>query len=148
MPLSSTKKCLSCSSLSVEEAKEQNCWAGQTCHSKRSYYRKQAEFNARRRQAYREQKRRVPPIKLVVPIETKPVAFLYLKKQSLRKDSPLVEIGASVWQDDRKIAEIEPVSCLGWNSYQVRTYVEKMLEQLKEQFGIVKFSQQLNSVNR
>ncbi|NJP22568.1 MAG: hypothetical protein HC763_30180 [Hydrococcus sp. CRU_1_1] len=146
MPSSFSKKCFNCASLDFESAKQQSCWAGQTCHSKRTYYRKRAELNAKRRQAYREQKQEIPVMKLTVPVETMPVAFLHLVKQSTRTDSPLVEIGATVWQDGKKIAEFEPVSCLGWNAHKVRNYTEQMLTKLHQQFGIGKFSQKVQEV--
>jgi hypothetical protein len=44
MPRSLAEKCRQCSKLSVEDAQQKDCWVGQSCHNRRSYY--QERMNA------------------------------------------------------------------------------------------------------
>lgn len=49
MPRLKNHQCAACSHTSVEQAQQRECWQGQLCHSRRSYYRHRHTRNSDRR---------------------------------------------------------------------------------------------------
>ncbi|MEO1351038.1 MAG: hypothetical protein AAFW84_19900 [Cyanobacteria bacterium J06635_15] len=147
MPRKIDKKCLACSQLSAVEARSQHgpkgddCWDESRCHRRRSHYRKRRDINEKRRVAYTQtiQSESPPGFESIsIPVETVPLAYLYLYREK-RKDSPLHAIAISVWQDNEKVLEVEPVHCAGMRNRQIQRYLERALAQLNQRFGISKF---------
>ena len=56
-----------------------------------------------------------------------------------RSDSPLHAIGAEIWQGNTQISEIAPVHCLGWQPKDCIDYAVRMLDALRDQYGIRSF---------
>jgi len=56
-----------------------------------------------------------------------------------RKDAPVHAIAAEIWQGSTKVHNIKAVHCAGMRGNEVADYIEKMLEQLHEQFGVSRF---------
>ncbi|MDJ0596604.1 MAG: hypothetical protein QNJ72_42660 [Pleurocapsa sp. MO_226.B13] len=139
------KKCLHCAGLDIESAREihgesgDGCWNPKICRRRRSHYRNRAENNAKRRQARKSGEN---PKTISVTVEQPIVAMVTLYKHE-RKDAPLHAVSAAVWQGERQLAVVEPVHCLGWTPRQVRTYLERVLLKLNEEYGIDNFAQML-----
>ena len=138
MARSINSKCLTCSRLSVSEAREihgprgDGCWNEKTCHRRRSHYRHRGDNNSRRRSLKKGHQT------IAIAAETPPVAYLYLYREK-RKDALLHAIAVSVWQGSEKILEIEPMHCAGMRNQQVNQYLQAIQLQLDDRFGIRKF---------
>lgn len=142
-------KCLDCSQCSQQEAiklhgpgTETACWNPKTCPRKRSHYRNRKANNDKQRGLYREQIAVLQQTETVetisIPIYAPPVAQLYLYKEK-PKDSHLHALAISVWQGSEKLADIEPVHCMGMTNTQVRHYLNQVLKVIQERFGITEF---------
>lgn len=141
-------KCLKCINYSRAEAKRihgpqgDGCWQDNTCDSKRSHYRHRKESNAKRKGEYAEQKATRTPAEtaetLSIPVQAPPVALLYLYKEK-PKDAHLHALAVSVWQGSKKLAEIEPIHCMGMTNTQVNRYLREVLKVLRERFGITEY---------
>ncbi|WP_144405726.1 hypothetical protein [Aliterella atlantica] len=83
-------KCRQCSKLSVESAiarhgeSGDNCWVGERCHKRRTYYRKRKLYNRNRRLKYQGLKESAAQL---TDIPTVPAVVVYFYRQ--RKDEPL-----------------------------------------------------------
>jgi hypothetical protein len=59
MPKTTSEKCRLCARLSAEEAIARhgpdgtNCWVGEPCYKRRTYYRNRDRYNRNKRQQYR-----------------------------------------------------------------------------------------------
>jgi hypothetical protein len=108
----------------------------------RSHYRHRLENNAKQRTGYRAIRTAGQAVELsepiFVPIQTPPVALLYLFREH-RQDAHLHVIAAAVWQGNQKLAEITPVHCLGMTNRQVNVYLRNVLAVVGEKFGITEF---------
>ena len=141
-------KCLECAQLSVTEARQRHglegdgCWDESRCHRRRSHYRNRRDNNASRRSQYQQvreqQKAATSPEILAIPLELKPVAYLYLYRQK-RQDAPLHAISVSVWHGSQQVLSVEPVHCAGMRNQQIQGYLMEVLQALKQKFGITKF---------
>ena len=152
MPKPLNQKCLDCAfTLSRAEAKHLHgstqhggdaCWVDNRCDSKRSTYRRRKEANARQRQRYQAGKPASSSAtdveSISIPITSPPVGFLYLYREN-RKDAHLHAIAVSVWQGNDKLAEVEPVHCLGMTNRQVNMYLKNVLQTLNDRYGITEF---------
>jgi hypothetical protein len=141
--------CLECSRLDQQNAIALNgpgtrtgCWNAKTCPRRRSHYRHRLENNAKQRGGYRALKIKGQAVEMMphifIPVKAPPVALLYLFREN-RQDAHLHAISAAVWQGNQKLAEIEPVHCLGMTNRQVNEYLRNVLEVVGKKFGITEF---------
>ena len=152
MPRRIDSKCLDCTQLSTAEAREQHgpegegCWVESRCHRRRSHYRHRRDNNASRRSHYQQVRQQqaaaIAPETLEIPLNLKPVAYLYLYRQK-RQDAPLHAIAVSVWQGNQQILQVKPIHCAGMRNQQIQGYLMEVLKALKEQFGIIKFEPEI-----
>jgi hypothetical protein len=148
MPLSVNPKCLKCIDYSRSEAKRlhgsqgDGCWKDNTCDSKRHHYRHRKQNNAKRKGEYANQKAQTTQVEtaetLFIPVQAPPVALLYLYKEK-PKDAHLHALAVSVWQGSEKLAEVEPIHCMGMTNTQVKHYLKEVLKVLRDRFGITEF---------
>jgi hypothetical protein len=143
------QKCLDCSRLSQPDAiilhepgTKTGCWNARTCPRRRSHYRHRLKNNAKQRGGYRALKTAGQAVEMMshifIPVKAPPVALLYLFREN-RQDAHLHAIAATVWQGNQKLAEIEPVHCLGMTNRQVNEYLRNVLDVVGEKFGITEF---------
>jgi hypothetical protein len=135
-------KCVRCAALSANQAKVlhgvdgDKCWDSQVCPSRRSYIR----HRDRRNQA-RSRKRYEKLQTLQVEPETLPsITYAVLVVYREPGDSPVHGIGAEVWQDQEKIAQVAAIHCCQMVPSQVHLYVQKLLDLLGVNYGIKKFA--------
>jgi hypothetical protein len=136
VPKSQSERCRLCSKLSSEEAiarhgpSGSNCWVGEPCHKRRTYYRNRDRINANKRQQYRgvavaaEVDDGKGTVLTVVPAIV-PAAVLYLYRA--RVDNPLHAIGAELWLGQSKVAQIEPVHTMGLMPAQIKVFLKDIL---------------------
>ena len=112
MPKSSSEKCRLCAKLSTEDAialhgpSGTNCWDGDKCHKRRTYYRNRDRYNSDKRRAYRQSTGQEPAVLVIAP----PAVFsAELHLYRARMDAPLHAIGAELRKGDVISAKIEPV---------------------------------------
>jgi hypothetical protein len=154
MPKSQSERCRLCAKLSVEEAiarhgpSGSNCWVGEPCHKRRSYYRNRDRINASKRQQYRgvavsaEVDDGKGTVLTVVPTVV-PAAVLYLYRA--RVDDPLHAIGAELWLGQSKVAQIEPVHTMGLMPAQIKVFLKDILTAFSGQVpggGVTQFEVQ------
>ena len=156
MPRSINRKCLDCSTLSVELAialygsQGDNCWNpgnvngwGYDCHRRRSHYRHRSDINATRRRLKRKggTNSPQPPAALIEVIPPTPVvpvaAVLVLYRQ--HPTAPVHAVAAEVWQGNQKLAQIQAVHCLGMRADKVTDYLKELLGTIHQQFGVSRF---------
>jgi len=144
MPKRVNPKCLHCSQLSPDEAKNlhdssgDGCWDDRLCHGRRSRYRHRADRNAAQRQRYQRRRpstvevQEVPPLEGVTP---RPVVYLYVYRENPEnKDSPTHSVAATVWTGEEKLAVVAPIHVHGMGETAVEAYIKKVMAQLKRQF--------------
>ncbi|ABW31904.1 hypothetical protein [Acaryochloris marina] len=141
-------KCLACIDYSRSEAKRihgpqgDDCWKDNTCDNKRNHYRHRKESNAKRKGNYAQRKVITTPIEATetfsIPVQAPLVALLYLYKEK-PKDAHLHALAVSVWQGSKKLADIEPIHCMGMTNTQVRHYLNQVLKVIRERYGITEF---------
>jgi hypothetical protein len=152
MPKRATEKCRLCAKLSVKDAialhgpSGTNCWVGEPCHKRRTYYRNRDRYNANKRQQYRgvaveaEVDDGKGTVLTVLPAIA-PAAVLYLYRA--RVDDPLHAIGAELWLGQGKIAEIEPVHTMGLMPAQIKVFLKEILTAFSAQVsGVTQFEAQ------
>ena len=138
MPKSSSEKCRLCAKLSTEDAialhgpSGTNCWVGEPCHKRRSYYRNRDRYNASKRQVYRQNTGQEPTI-LTIALPAVVSAELYLYRA--RVDAPLHAIGAELRKGDAVVAKIEPVHAQGLSAAQAKGFLQEVLSAFSEQAG-------------
>lgn len=157
MPRSPNLKCIECSRLTIEEAIAQHgetgdgCWNSTVCHRRRSHYRNRPDVNARRRgqRAINQQLAQLSQLEKLSPVEqlditpqVPPVAFLYLYRED-RRDTHLHAIAITIWQGDRKLAEVLPKHCIGMTNRLVHQYLREVLDKLNKQYGIRQFEPEI-----
>ena len=157
MPLPVSKKCVACAQLTAAQARElhgpgqkEDCWDDKKCPSKRSTYRHRKRRNEQRRLKYQQQRcdRKtdelpVETVSLPVAAEQPPYANLYIWREK-RKDAPLHAIAASVFQNGKKVLEVEPIHCAGYRRRQIENYVHKeIMPYLNARYGITYFAEDI-----
>lgn len=151
MPRRINKKCLACSQLSADAAQQlhgpegDNCWNPKICPRRRSHYRHRRDNNSKRRAYYREQvgdPGGEAPAEVEVQATLPPVAYLYLYREK-RQNAPLHAISASVWQGEVKLADVKPIHCSGLRNRQIQEYLARVLENLRDRYGISKFEPEI-----
>lgn len=141
--------CLECSRIGQAEAialhgpgTKTNCWNPRTCPRRRSHYRHRLENNAKQRGGYQALKTTGQAVEVMdrifVPVKAPPVALLYLFRED-RQDAHLHAIAVSIWQGNQKLAEVEPVHCMGTTNRQVNEYLRNVLAVVGEKFRITEF---------
>ncbi len=136
MPKSSSEKCRLCAKLSAEEAitrhgpEGTNCWEGEPCHGRRTYYRNRTRYNGQRRAVYDLKTGKKPVVLAITP---PPVATAELHLYRARVDSPLHAIGAELRLGDRVVARIDPVHAQGLSAAQVKGFLREVLEAFSQQ---------------
>lgn len=159
MARSINSKCQACSQLPVETAKTlhggsgDGCWNDRTCHRRRSHYLNRDDNNQKRRGQYAQIRIEttiqprfcltksstiVPNNPPTVP----PVALIYLYREK-RKDAHLHAVTVSVWQGDQKLEQIQPTHCMGMTNMQVRQYLQGILQELNQRYGIREFEPEI-----
>lgn len=84
MPTKTSDKCRQYSQLSVESAianhgeSGDNCWVGELCHKRRTYYKKRDLYNRNRRLKYRGEKECAAQL---TDISTVPAVVVYFFRQ-------------------------------------------------------------------
>jgi hypothetical protein len=159
MARSINPKCLACSQLPVEAAKQlhgeagDGCWNDRVCHRRRSHYLNRDDNNQKRRGQYTQKKAEVAilsrsckPKSLVVTPEIPPtvpaIALIYLYREK-RKDAHLHAVAISVWQGDQKLEQFQPTHCMGMTNMQVRQYLQGILQELNQRYGIREFEPEI-----
>jgi hypothetical protein len=144
MPKTVSEKCRLCAKLTATEAIAKHgpsgtdCWEGDKCHKRRTYYRNRARYNASKRVHYRSSEERSENVMgqtavIAVAPPIVPAAVLHLYRE--RVDDPLHAIGAELWLGQDKIAEIEPVHTLGLMPAQVKAFLKEVLVTFSSQGG-------------
>jgi hypothetical protein len=135
-------KCLRCAALSAAQAKAlhgvegNGCWESAVCPSRRSYI-----WHRDRRNQARSRKRYEKLQTLMIEPATLPsITYAVLVVYREAGDSPVHGIGAEVWCDQEKIAQVAPIHCCQMVPTQVHLYVQKLLELLGQHYGIKKFA--------
>jgi len=136
-------RCIACVQLSVEEARQQDCWVESRCHRRRSHYRHRDRL---RRQASLQRQQATVDID---PI-TEPgsyAAFLVLYRSS--KDAPVHAIAAEIWQGSTKIGLTQAVHTFGLKAIAqnqsgtriepIQTVIAELLDTLRNKFNITGF---------
>jgi hypothetical protein len=154
-------KCQQCAALSAEEAivlhgpTGDNCWNpanengwGYDCHRRRSHYRHRDDQNRTRRRLRRlaasegnnleSQPVSWDSVRVTLPAPPLPYAAVLVLYRN-HKDAPVHAVGAEIWQGDRQRLQIPPTHCMGMRGNQVTAYIQTVLEQLHEQFGVSRF---------
>jgi len=137
------QKCWHCSQMSVAEARRlhgefgDSCWDEQRCHRKRSHYRNRADNNQKRKREYLSLKgERRGEIRSEQPSpKAPPIALLYLYRDA-RKDAHLHALGIAIWEGNNKVEEIPATHCMGMTNSQVREYLQTILGELHQRYGI------------
>jgi hypothetical protein len=151
MPRKIQKKCLECSYLSASEAQHihgatgDNCWNPKICPRRRSHYRHRADINAKRRGQWaltRAEQASPHPDRLTIAAQRPPVALIYLYREA-RKDAHLHAIAVTVWQGETKLAEIQPIHCMGMTNSQVNQYLREILNVFNQRYGITEFEPEI-----
>jgi hypothetical protein len=144
LPKAQSEKCRLCSKLAIAQVLERhgptgtNCWVGEKCHKRRTYYRNRDRYNASKRKQYRgvaveaEVDDGKGTVLTVVPAIV-PAAVLYLYRA--RVDDPLHAIGAELWLGQNKVAQIEPVHTMGLMPVQVKGFLKEILTAFSAQIG-------------
>jgi hypothetical protein len=139
MPKSSSEKCRLCAKLSAEEAiarhgpEGTNCWEGEPCHGRRTYYRNRYRYNGQRRNAYDLKTGKKPTVLAITPPT---VASAELHLYRARVDAPIHAIGAELRLGDQVVAMIEPVHTAGWTVAHVQEFcMEQVLSAFSVQAG-------------
>jgi hypothetical protein len=144
-------KCWECSLLDSKTAKElhgeagDGCWNEKICHRRRSHYRNRADNNQKRKSHYVSVKAtRSQELRSSITIKpaAPPIALLYLYRES-RKDAHLHAIAITVWQGDQKLKEVSPTHCMGMTNGQVRQYLQTVLQELHQTYGIKTFEPEI-----
>jgi hypothetical protein len=140
------KKCLACSALDVNQAKQQygtegdNCWDDSRCHKRRSHYRHRGERNATRVLKRQLQQQVTQPQLVHLCVSTPPVSsavlILYSEHPDNFKDGiPIHAIGAELWIENQRQAQIEPIHCFGMRGDKVTALLPQILEAFSEYVG-------------
>jgi hypothetical protein len=135
MPRPVNEKCRRCSKLTEEQAKRQHgvegddCWAGQPCHDRRSYYRHREAKNHRRRQQRSTTSAplidNAPVVTISLPSPAIPAAIAQFYRET--KSSPLHAIGAELWLGNHRALRIDPIHCMGMGESQVEQFLKAAL---------------------
>jgi hypothetical protein len=138
MPKSSSEKCRLCSKLSMDEAIARHgsngtdCWDGDKCHKRRTYYRNRDRYNSNKRKSYRQTTGKEP---IVLAIAPSAVASAELHLYRARVDAPLHAIGAELRLGDLVVAKIEPIHAQGLSAAQVKGFLREVLSAFSVQAG-------------
>ncbi len=129
-------KCVRCGALSAFQAKtlyDGTCWDSKVCPSRRSYVRHRDRRNSQR------SRKRSAELKTLTVDALPPITYAILILYRGIGDSPVHGIAVEVWQDQEKIAQVQPIHCFQMLPSQVHSYVQKLLELLGKHYGIKKF---------
>jgi hypothetical protein len=158
MPKAASEKCRLCSKLLIAQVLDHhgpsvtNCWEGEPCHKRRSYYRDR--YNANKRQQYRgvavsaEVDDGKGTVLTVVPAVA-PAAGLHLYRAQvddpLHADSWCEAIGAELWLGQSKVAQIETVHTMELMPAQIKVFLKEILTAFSGQVtggGVTQFEVQ------
>jgi hypothetical protein len=141
------KKCLKCSVLAVEEARQlhgvdgDGCWDDLKCHKRRSHYRHRSERNFKRGISRQLKENSdiagTDPLTAVLSASSYfPLLILYTDHPPRRKEKVLLHaIGAELWLGTEQQAKIEPVHCFALSQEQVGTLTQQILKKFSEYCG-------------
>jgi hypothetical protein len=130
MPKTASEKCRLCAKLSHENAitlhgpDGTNCWVGEPCHKRRSYYRNRDRYNGNRRTVYDLKTGKQPVVLAIAPPA---VASAELHLYRARVDAPLHAIGAELRLGELVVVKIEPVHAQGLSAAQVKGFLREIL---------------------
>lgn len=161
------KKCQQCAALSVEDAialhgpEGDDCWnpgnsrqLGYDCHRRRNHYRYRDDDNRKRRRVRKLQRqaislegsqRATEAIELAAPEPPNNCAAVLVIYRNGR-DTPAHAVAAEVWRASQKIAEMKPTHCMGMRGDEVVAYIQKILAQLREAYGVGRFEDVIKEV--
>lgn len=146
MPRSRNPKCVACALEPVEEAKAKSCWEGQKCHNRRYWYRhnKKQKTNRRIKYAVDQGYEPLAVSESGLP-KIKPYAILIVERDGGAKDSKIVGMSADVYLDGDKADLVAPFRAKhGVTGREWKQYSIKILNLLKDKFGITVYSEQVN----
>jgi hypothetical protein len=145
------QKCWHCSQLSTEAARSlhgetgDGCWNEKTCHRKRSHYRHRADNNQKRKSCYvslKAQRQDAVRSEIQAMPKVPSVALLYLYRDA-RKDAHLHAMAIAIWRGNTKLEEIPATHCMGMTNSQVRQYLQTVLQDLNQRYGIKTFEPEI-----
>ncbi|NJM74763.1 MAG: hypothetical protein HC852_02070 [Acaryochloridaceae cyanobacterium RU_4_10] len=144
MPKKQSEKCRLCSKLSADEAIARhgpagtNCWVGEPCHKRRSYYRNRALYNGDKREKY-AQKVGKTVVNLNLPIHGSPKVelFLYRKTKASQPHAIVgqMTLGKKVFQDGVHPDKLFNVNDADEFKAQCHTFTQDLLEAFSVQAG-------------
>jgi hypothetical protein len=119
------EKCRQCSKLNVEEAQQKDCWIGQTCHVRRSYYRHRNQRNRDRKH-----QRQIQQGIIEAPVSEAIAAIVYFYRDT--KESPLHAYSVEFWQGNARLERVLPVHCLGISEQRLMTQLVQILDRFNQ----------------
>ena len=136
------EKCRLCAKLDSQAAQQRHgatgdgCWNPKVCHNRRSYYRHRGVRNHVRKQRRRGQaiEGNGGVVTLEVLAPAVPAAIVHWYRTT--KDAPLHALGAELWMGNDRVAQVEPVHCLGLTELQVKTLLVRILDVFSQHCGI------------
>ncbi len=141
------KKCLKCSLLDAEEARQlhgaegDGCWDDLKCHKRRSHYRHRGDRNFKRALSRQLQQKVDTPETLQLSADLSestyfPLLILYTDRPLRRKGKVLLHaLAAELWFGTDQRAKIEPVHCIALSQEQVGQLTQQILKKFAEYCG-------------
>ncbi len=139
MPSHSRERCRQCSKFSLEQALQKygpeggECWEGEPCHKRRTYYRHRDRYNRSRRLKYRAEKETLAQM-AGIPLPSIPAVVIHFYRK--RKDDELHALGSELWVGQQKRASLTPVHTLGWTDGGVKAYIREMVRQYAQKYEL------------
>ncbi len=139
MPARGRLKCQLCSKLSLEQALQEHgpeggdCWEGEPCHKRRTYYRHHERYNRSRRLKYRGEKETSAQL-VGIPIPSIPAVVIHFYRK--RKDDELHALGAELWVGQQKRESLPPVHTLGWTEGDVKAYIRGLVKEYGRKYEL------------
>lgn len=145
------QKCLECSMLDREVAKERHgpsgdgCWTDerQLCDKRRNNYRKRHDRNAKRRVERLQEKGSAPTSINEFQVECSEravlVLILYVDSPDQFKlgETPIQALGAELWVGLTCLERMNPpISCLGYRADQVNRFLPQILTVCSRKFAV------------
>lgn len=137
MPKKIPTKCMNCAKLSTTEAKEQyNCWDVSVCYSRRSHIN-----NKERRNQTRNIKRQKELCEEInIPVENIIYTAILIVYRKPGNNTLIYALEVEVWKESKKHSVIKPILTAAFKKHQLEKYIESILNELNNRYGIKKFS--------
>lgn len=132
MPRPKNLACLRCAAESTEVAQLKQCWKGQVCRSKRSYYLKHAKNKAKKRSRQRHERVEELDIPLFNHHPSPEVLLTFYRD---RADGPIHALEFAVIDEGKAIRQVKPIHLKGVPQTKLRSHIKNVLGILNAQFG-------------